>query len=74
MKGNTMAKTSIKNGVEIKYEIPNKVNIRPLYDRVIISPIQDDEKTAGGLFIPESAKEKPMLGEVVAVGLGKKDE
>ena len=43
---------------------------RPLQDRVLVSPVQDDEKTASGLFIPESAKEKPQLGKVLAVGNG----
>lgn len=43
---------------------------RPLRDRVIVAAVQDDEKTASGLFIPESAKEKPQLGKVLAVGKG----
>jgi chaperonin GroES len=43
---------------------------RPLQDRVLVSPVQDDEKTASGLFIPESAKEKPQMGKVLAVGNG----
>jgi len=46
-------------------------NIRPLQDRVIIRRIQEQEKSAGGIFIPDTAKEKPIEGEVVAVGNGK---
>ena len=46
----------------------------PLHDRVLVRRIESDEKTAGGLIIPESAKEKPQEGEVVAVGAGAKDE
>src|SRR5205823_14757091 len=51
------------------------MNIRPLYDRVVVKRIEDDtDKTAGGLFIPDSAKEKPQQGEVVAVGKGKRGD
>ena len=46
----------------------------PLHDRVLVRRIEGDEKTAGGLIIPDSAKEKPQEGEVVAVGAGAKDE
>ena len=51
-----------------------KVNIKPLADRVIIEPAAAEEKTAGGIIIPDTAKEKPQKGTVVAVGPGKKDE
>lgn len=51
-----------------------KVNIKPLADRVLIEPSQAEEKTAGGIIIPDTAKEKPQRGTVVAVGPGKKDE
>ena len=51
-----------------------KVNIKPLADRVVIEPSAAEEKTAGGLIIPDTAKEKPQRGTVVAVGPGKKDE
>lgn len=44
--------------------------IRPLHDRVLIRRIEEDEKTAGGIIIPDSAKEKPVQGEVVATGPG----
>lgn len=51
-----------------------KLNIKPLADRVIIEPSAAEEKTAGGIIIPDTAKEKPQRGVVVAVGPGKKDE
>lgn len=47
------------------------MNIKPLADRVIIKPSPSEEKTKGGLFVPDTAKEKPVVGEVVAVGPGK---
>jgi len=50
-----------------------KVNIKPLADRVVIEPSAAEEKTAGGLIIPDTAKEKPQKGTVVAVGPGTKD-
>ena len=50
------------------------VNFKPLADRVLIEPAQAEEKTASGIIIPDSAKEKPQRGIVVAVGPGKKDE
>lgn len=50
------------------------VNIKPLADRVLIEPAQAEEKTASGIIIPDTAKEKPQRGKVVAVGPGKKDE
>ncbi|MDD9139781.1 MAG: co-chaperone GroES [Candidatus Cardinium sp.] len=51
-----------------------KINIKPLADRVLVAPAAAEEKTAGGIIIPDSAKEKPQKGEVVAVGPGKKEE
>ena len=50
------------------------MNIRPLADRVLIKPAAAEEKTLGGIIIPDSAKEKPLKGEIVAVGNGTKDE
>jgi len=47
------------------------VSIKPIGDRVVVRPQEADEKTAGGLFIPDTAKEKPQKGTVVAVGPGK---
>jgi chaperonin GroES len=52
----------------------SKLNIKPLADRVVIEPAAAEEKTAGGIIIPDTAKEKPQKGVVVAVGNGKKDE
>lgn len=51
-----------------------KVNIKPLADRVIVAPAEAEQKTAGGIIIPDTAKEKPQKGTIVAVGPGKKDE
>ncbi len=51
-----------------------KVKIKPLADRVLVEPAAAEEKTAGGIIIPDTAKEKPQKGTVVAVGPGKKDE
>lgn len=50
------------------------VNISPLHDRVIVKPAAAEEKTAGGIIIPDTAKEKPQRGTVIAAGPGKKDE
>lgn len=50
------------------------VNVKPLADRVLILPKEAEEKTASGIFIPATAKEKPQRGKVIAVGSGKKDE
>ena len=47
---------------------------KPLHDRVLVRRVESEEKTAGGLIIPDSAKEKPAEGEVVAVGAGAKDD
>jgi chaperonin GroES len=47
------------------------MKIRPLQDRVIVRRVKEEEKTKGGLFIPDTAKEKPIEGEVIAVGNGK---
>jgi len=50
------------------------MNIKPLADRVLVKPAAAEEKTASGIIIPDSAKEKPLKGEVLAVGNGTKDE
>ncbi len=52
----------------------SKVNLRPLGDRVIVEPIEQEEVTATGLYIPETAKEKPQQGNVLAVGAGRVDD
>jgi chaperonin GroES len=51
-----------------------KLKFRPLHDRVVVKRIEADEKTKGGIIIPDTAKEKPQEGEVVAVGPGGRDE
>ena len=50
------------------------INVKPLADRVLVEPSAAEEKTAGGIFIPDTAKEKPQRGIIVAVGNGKVDE
>jgi chaperonin GroES len=50
------------------------MHFRPLHDRVVVRRVESDEKTKGGIIIPDTAKEKPMEGEVVAVGPGGRDE
>ncbi len=49
----------------------NKVNVTPLNDRILVKRVEEDQKTAGGIFIPDSAKEKPQRGEIVAAGGGR---
>ena len=50
------------------------MNFRPLHDRVVVRRLEQEEKTAGGIIIPDTAKEKPQEGEVIAVGPGARDE
>jgi chaperonin GroES len=50
------------------------MKFRPLHDRVVVRRIESDERTAGGIIIPDTAKEKPQEGEIVAVGPGARDE
>lgn len=52
----------------------SKVSLKPLADRVLVEAAPAEEKTAGGIIIPDTAKEKPQRGKIVAVGNGKKDE
>ncbi|MFN6944758.1 MAG: co-chaperone GroES [Cytophagaceae bacterium] len=52
----------------------SKVNLKPLADRVLVEPAAAEEKTASGIIIPDTAKEKPQKGSIIAVGTGKKDE
>jgi chaperonin GroES len=59
----TAQATAIKGASEVK--------IRPLHDRVIVRRLEEERKTAGGIVIPDTAKEKPIQGEVVAAGKGK---
>jgi len=51
-----------------------KLKFRPLHDRVVVKRIEAEEKSAGGIIIPDTAKEKPMQGEIVAVGPGGRDD
>jgi|SRR3989344_194715 len=51
-----------------------KMNIKPLFDNVLIKPLEAEEKTASGILLPDSAKEKPQLGIIKAVGKGKADK
>jgi len=51
-----------------------KVSVRPLGDRVLVKPLEEEEQVKGGIIIPDTAKEKPQRGEVVAVGGGKTDD
>src|SRR5580658_7258217 len=50
------------------------MDIRPLYDRIVVKRVEEEESKIGGLFIPDSAKEEPQQGEVVAVGKGKRND
>jgi chaperonin GroES len=50
------------------------MSIRPLHDRILVKRLEEEEKTAGGLYIPDTAKEKPIQGKVIAVGAGKRDK
>ena len=50
------------------------MSFRPLHDRVLVRRLEEEEKTAGGIIIPDTAKEKPSQGEVIAVGPGARDE
>lgn len=52
----------------------SEIKIRPLADRVVIKPFEEEKKTVSGIIIPDNAKEKPQKGVVVAVGNGQKDE
>ena len=50
------------------------LNLKPLADRMVVEPIEQEEVTASGIFVPETAKEKPQEGQVVAVGPGRRDD
>lgn len=51
-----------------------KTNFRPLHDRVVVRRVESEEKTSGGIIIPDTAKEKPQEGEIIAVGNGARDD
>lgn len=50
------------------------MSLKPMYDRILVEPIEQEEKTPSGIYIPDTAKEKPMHGKVVAVGVGYRDD
>tara|TARA_B100001027_G_scaffold146711_1_gene102525 strand:+ start:90 stop:416 length:327 start_codon:yes stop_codon:yes gene_type:complete len=52
----------------------HKMSFRPLHDRVLVRRVDEDEKTSGGIIIPDTAKEKPSQGEIVSVGPGERDD
>jgi chaperonin GroES len=52
----------------------SKTNIKPLFDNVLIKPVQSEPKSAGGIYLPENVKEKPQMGEIVSVGTGVYDD
>jgi chaperonin GroES len=62
------------NNFSDAYQKGQRMKFRPLHDRVLVRRVEAEEKTAGGIIIPDSAKEKPQEGEVVAVGSGTRGE
>ena len=52
----------------------NEIGVRPLHDRILVRRMAEEDKTAGGLFIPDTAKEKPQKGEIIATGKGRVSE
>jgi len=70
----SMALPRIKHIVKPQNKIIMSVKVKPLADRVIVEPAAAEERTASGIIIPDTAKEKPQRGTVIAVGNGKKDE
>ena len=75
MEATTRSQTRIRDragrAVNSRQEESQPMNIRPLQDRIVVKRIEEEEKTAGGIIIPDTAKEKPQEGKVVAVGKGK---
>jgi len=66
-------RATLTGPVEIKIE-ETSMKFRPLHDRVVVRRVEEDTKTKGGIIIPDTAQEKPMQGEVIAVGPGGRDE
>jgi chaperonin GroES len=64
----------ITNLIHSKRKEKKSMKLRPLQDRILVKRVEEETKTAGGIFIPETAKEKPQRGQVVAAGKGKKTE
>jgi len=52
----------------------SKLNIKPLFDNILVKPVDAEKKSAGGIIIPDSVKEKPQVGEVMAIGAGEYDK
>lgn len=69
-----MAKTSGNTSSSSKTSAVTSVGVRPLHDRILVRRMAEEEKTAGGLYIPDTAKEKPQKGEIVAAGKGRLTE
>jgi len=65
---------AVEGETEISFRGAKDMAFTPLHDRVVVRRVEGEEKTAGGLIIPDSAKEKPAEGEVVSVGAGARDE
>src|SRR5690606_31075463 len=65
---------SANNAIRSAHQKGESMNFRPLHDRVLVRRVEAEETTAGGIIIPDSAKEKPQEGEVVSVGTGSKAE
>lgn len=57
-----------------KTDMASKTNIKPLFDTVLVKPVKADTVSAGGIYLPENVKEKPQVGEIVAVGTGIHDQ
>ena len=64
----------VRGAFMINYDKNRTIMIKPLADRVLIEPKEAETKTASGIYIPDTAKEKPQQGKIIAVGSGKKDE
>jgi len=62
------------NQNQVEEEQPMAINVKPLGDRILVEPVEEKEVKKGGIIIPDSAKEKPMEGVVVALGTGKTDD
>jgi len=69
-----LANKHVNSSLTTKNKIEMALKIQPLADRVLVEPQEAETKTASGLYIPDSAKEKPQKGKVVAVGKGKEDQ
>lgn len=70
----SFAKFNLDRSIKPKYLGGNEMNIKPLSDRVVISPLENAEEKVGSIYIPDTAKEKPQEGEIVAVGPGKTED